>query len=509
MPADTHSFFGTRLPALSYWQRFGIALVAGALAPLGLAPLGLWPLSILAPAVLALLTWQQSIKQSYQTAFAFGLGFFGVGVSWVYVSIHDFGHAPVWLAACLTGLFVGFLALLFALPLCIANWRNAQRSISQHLVAFCALWVLGEWLRSWLLTGFPWLYIGYSQWQTPLAGLAPIGGVFTVSLATIATGTTLLYSLTNAPKARKAVALIGCICLWFAGQYARDITWTTPASEPLSVSLIQANIPQEKKWLPSFRQPTLERYRKLSDQAWSSDWLIWPEAAIPLVYHQAMPFLEELHYQALTTNTALITGVLYDDPKKRVFYNSATGLGLATGLYHKTRLVPFGEYVPLEHWLRGMIEFFNLPTSIITAGPTEQAGLQIGSHRLATAICYEIVYPDLVARSSQRRNVILTISNDAWFGASWGPLQHLEMAQMRAIETGRYVLRATNNGVSAIISPKGELVQVSEQFVQAVIQGEVTPMQGSTPFMRFGSIIVIALCVVMLIIVGLLGRVKG
>ena len=264
------------------------------------------------------------------------------------------------------------------------------------------------------------------------------------------------------------------------------------------MALVQANIAQERKWQPDFLMPTLERYRDLSQQAWQADWLIWPEAAIPMLYHQATPFLEKTHQQAIQSETALITGILYDDPFERKIYNSVTGLGLASGLYHKTRLVPFGEYVPLENWLRGMIEFFNLPMSVITSGDENQSGLQIADHRIATAICYEIVYPDLVANTAIDREVILTISNDAWFGASWGPLQHLEMAQMRALETGRYVIRATNNGVSAIITPDGKLAQKSAQFVQALVQGEVTPMTGTTPFMRWGSALAIGICLLLL-----------
>lgn len=502
-----------------FWLRLLLTTLAGGLTPLALAPLDWWPFALLTPACLALLTWNQPLKTLYTLCVGFGVGLFGVGASWVYVSIHEFGYAPVWLAGLLTALFVIFLALLFALPFCLIRWTNwsrltqtnhsahtnhkasisrrtdSTRSLGAHLLGFCALWVLGEWTRSWLLTGFPWLFIGYSQGQTPLAGWAPVSGIYSLSLAVVLSSCGLAYLALGKNSANKVASALVLVALWLGGQSLRAIQWTQPSQQtPLSVSLVQANIPQEKKWQPDFLQPTLERYSRLSEPAWQSDWVIWPEAAIPLLYHRAAPFLEQANDRALQTHTALITGILYDDPQQGKYFNSATGLGLASGIYHKTHLVPFGEYVPLEHWLRGLIQFFNLPTSIISQGPAQQNGLQIGGNRLATAICYEIVYPDLVASSTQNREVILTISNDGWFGSSWGPLQHLEMAQMRALETGRYVIRATNNGVSALITPKGELQQRSEQFVETVVTGPVVPMKGNTPFMRWGSLPIIALC---------------
>lgn len=514
------------------WLRLLLAVIAGGLTPLALAPLDWWPLALLTPACLALLSWQQPGKWLYGVCFGFGLGMFGVGASWVYVSIHEFGYAPVWLATLLTALFVAFLALVFAAPFGLLSWRprrfrpnteqhgvrthGTQQHGAQtggigtlpfgaHLLAFTALWVLGEWLRSWLFTGFPWLYIGYSQWHTALAGWAPVTGVYGLSLAVVTTSCGLLYLAAagnrnqHALTATRAVVMVLLAGVWLGGQALRSVAWTQPvASAPLQVSLVQANIPQEKKWSVDFLSTTLDRYRLMSEPAWQSDWIIWPEAALPMLYHQAEPFLEEIHHRAVHTQTALITGILYDNRQEQQYFNSAVGLGLASGIYHKTHLVPFGEYVPLENWLRGIIQFFNLPTSIISKGPAQQHGLQIGRHRLATAICYEIVYPDLVARSAHNRDVILTISNDAWFGASWGPLQHLEMAQMRALETGRYVIRGTNNGVSALINPQGEIQQRSEQFVQTVLTGPVIPMRGTTPFMMWGSLPVTTLCFVVL-----------
>jgi len=498
MPMTT-TYFWENWPG---WALYTCSLLAGGLTPLALAPLNIWPLALLSPAILSLLLFRQNGRNLLKRSFCFGLGLFGVGASWVYVSIHDFGYTGIALASLLTGLFVAGLALLFSLPFALMSYRQATRRWLPHLLLFAAVWVAGEWSRSWFLTGFPWLYIGYSQLDTPLAGWAPLLGIFGVSLAVLLTGALTLWPLLSRSKSSRILAPLFLSGLWLGGYQLQNIEWTQPFGKPKQVALIQANIPQDKKWQPSFLDTTLKRYRRLSAEAWSADWVIWPEAAVPLLYHQALPVLQEAHDTALTNNSALITGILFDDPVTGRYYNSSLGLGLATGLYHKTRLVPFGEYVPLEQWLRGAIEFFNLPASFISPGASKQAPLQIGAIRLASAICYEVVYPDLVASMASNTEVILTISNDAWFGSSWGPLQHLQMAQMRALENGRFVIRGTNNGVSAIINNRGKLLVSSEQFVQQVLTGQVQAYKGTTPFMRWGSNAALLLCLGILLMAG-------
>lgn len=474
---------------LSHSRQLLLSLLAGSLLPLAFAPLNLWPLALLCPAVLALLTRHQSSRFSLLLGFVFGLGFFGVGASWVYVSIHQYGAASVPLAALLTVLFVTLLSAIFSLPFGLLGWLK-NLSLVGHFCAFCALWVIGEWLRSWLFTGFPWLLIGYTQLSTPLSGWAPVAGIFAVSLLTVAFSCSLgLLLVTRGWNARLlTLLLLAAIC--GSGLYWQQQHWTQADGPVIEVALVQPNIAQQNKWKPEYLRPSLEHLQSLSLPAWEADWIIWPEAAIPMLYHNALPFLEQMNYRATATESAFITGILYDDRDAEgqpQIFNSLVGLGLASGNYHKTRLVPFGEYVPLENWLRGLIEFFNLPTSIITSGPQQQPGLQVGRYRLAAAICYEIVYPDLVARNSHNSAAIVTVSNDAWFGHSWGPLQHLQMAQMRALETGRYVIRATNNGISAIIQPDGSLMARSVQFESDMIAAEINPVSGDTPFMRHGS----------------------
>ncbi|MDO3382911.1 apolipoprotein N-acyltransferase [Gilvimarinus algae] len=484
----------TGLNRLGWYNAASLALLAGGLQPLALAPFNLWPLAILGLAVFALLMFKVSARRAMLVAGCFGAGLYGVGISWIYVAIHEFGNASALLAASLTALFVLFMALVFALPFVVC------RSLLGHgrlgvLLGFPACYLLGEWLRSWLLTGFPWLYVGYGHLESPLAGWAPLLGVLGVGYIAVFSAATLAsWAFFVRPSGNLWMASVSVVAFWLVGWALADVHWTRINHDhPVSVAMVQPNVPQEVKWDPAQAEPTLDRLMALSEPHWNADWLIWPEAAVPLTYHNALDFLNELTRQASRSQTGVITGIIYDDHAQRKFYNSLAGFGDALGIYHKRRLVPFGEYVPLEDWLRGTIEFFDLPTSYIHPGPDEQSGLQVGDVSIAPTICYEVVYPSLVANSAHHRNVLLTVSNDAWFADSIGPLQHLQMARMRALETGRYLLRSTNNGVSAIIGPKGQVLGRTEQFVSATLTGRVYPAYGDTPFMRWGSLPVVAL----------------
>ncbi|WP_286805116.1 apolipoprotein N-acyltransferase, partial [Marinimicrobium sp. UBA4209] len=439
-------------------------------------------------------------------AWGFGIGLYGVGVSWIFISIHSFGNASAPLAAVMTGLFVLFVALVFSLPFYLYG-----RWFSQHplgpLLAFAALYLLGEWLRGWLLTGFPWLYLGYGHLDTWLAGWAPVTGVLGLSLILLLTASIIAQWLLRPSRPRIQIAATLLVFgLWPIGWGLNQIEWTQPQGEPVTVGMIQPNIPQDRKWDPTFFEPTLKRLDGLSEDLWDNDWLIWPEAAIPRVYHQMLPYLETLNVRAEETETGFITGIIFDERRKGEYYNSVVGLGPALGIYHKRRLVPFGEYVPLEDWLRGLIDFFDLPTSIISRGPWEQSGLQIGDVGISASVCYEVVYPDLVARSARDRQVLLTISNDGWFADSIGPLQHMQMARMRALETGRPMIRATNNGVSAFVGHKGQIEKRAEQFVQTNLEGSVQPRSGITPFMGWGSWPVAILCGIVLVLLRVFPR---
>lgn len=483
------------------WLKILSAALGGALLPLAMAPYSLWPASIIGLVLVGLSLRNASPKLAMGLGFSCGVMLFGVGVSWVYVAIAQFGSSSAALAAVLTALFVVGLALVFAAPFYFYGRFLSHHYMGQTL-GFAALWVFGEWLRSWLFTGFPWLYVGYAHIDTPLSGFAPLFGIFGVSLATTLTASALISLRTHMRRRSNPLAIAAIfgsvMLLWVGGWGLKSIAWTQPKPHTISVGLMQPNIPQEHKWDPAHHSKTLDTFSRLSTPLWDLDWVIWPEAAIPYPYHQATELLDQIDSFAKARGTVFITGIIYDDFSAYKYYNAIIARGAGGGEYFKQRLVPFGEYVPFEEQLRGLISFFDLPTSIIHLGPYSKSGLNANGVLIAAAICYEIVYPDLIAQLTQQKDVILTISNDAWFGLSNGPLQHFDMARMRAIETGRYVIRSTNNGVSGIINPKGGIELKGGRFTQESLQGEVVRMKGITPFMLWQSWPVVLLILLML-----------
>lgn len=319
-----------RLLLLLFLSAFAGALTTLAIPPFNYSWLGLLTLALFA----YILHQQHNKKLLFLHAFVFGLGFFGTGASWVFVSIHEFGSASIALALCMTAAFVATIATAFALPFIgLSYFKQSQWRL---LLGFPLAWVLSEWLRSWVLTGFPWLYIGYSQMSTPLAAWAPIGGVLFVSLLTAFTSSMLANACLKSSQFNpKILSLLVVIIFWSEGRALTDVDWTEPAGEPLSVGIVQPNISQALKWDPQYRQPTLDILSSLSDNLWGNDLVVWPEAAIPDVYFSSQEFLNIIHQKALATNTSLITGILYDDSEQQKYFNSLLGLGEASGLYSK------------------------------------------------------------------------------------------------------------------------------------------------------------------------------
>lgn len=457
------------------------------MATLALAPFYWWPLGLVSCYLLLWLLQEASSHRSGMfLGWCYGVGLFGSGASWVYVSIHTYGNAPVALAVFLTAMFCGGLALLSGLMAWLYCRFLRGENLTSYL-GFAALWVLFEWLRTWLLTGFPWLFLGYSALDSWLAGWAPVIGVFGMSFMFVASAVTLRAVIQHQSQNR-ILALGLALSCWPAGLALQSIDWVQPTdNSELGVAMVQANIPQELKWLPEHYQPTLDLYSNLTKPEIGTSLIIWPEAAIPNYFHRATPFLEPLGEQTAAAGTALITGIPHLSADGEGYHNSIVAMGTASGVYHKQRLVPFGEYVPLENWLRGLIAFFDLPMSHFSQGPEGQALLRVRDLLVAPFICYEIVYPELVRQQSTQADFLITISNDSWFGESLGPLQHLQMARMRALENGRYLLRGTNNGVSAIINERGHVKSQTPQFETTVLRGKVLSMSGRTPYNRSGN----------------------
>lgn len=473
------------------WPGHLLALLGGSLSTLALTPFDLWPLGLLSVALLYVGLRQLGGSQAAIRGWMWGVGLFATGVSWVYISIHVHGYASPALAGLLTALFVGGLALIPALMAWLwARWLRPDGYVWLACLGFAALWVAQEIFRGWFLTGFPWLYQGYAHTDTWLVGWAPVGGVWLASFFSVLTACLLIEILSAGRLRQRAAAAALIAAIWLGGLMLSTIEWTRPVGEPLSVALIQADIPQSRKWDPDHIEHTLALYRDMSYSQGPVDLIVWPETAVPVLQSRAAPFVEAMAANLAEQGTTLITGIPvdeYDADGTMSIYNGIMVAGDDSNQYLKHKLVPFGEYVPLENWLRGLIAFFDLPMSSFARGPEVQEPLQAMGYRLAPFICYETVYPDFAARLAAQSELLISISNDSWFGKSIGPLQHLQMARMRSIESGRWMIRGTNNGVTALIDNKGAITVDIPQFRQLALRGQVQPREGLTPYLRWKS----------------------
>ncbi|MBP8264680.1 MAG: apolipoprotein N-acyltransferase [Pseudomonas sp.] len=475
------------------WPGHLIALGAGALTPLALAPFAIWPLALLSIALFYLGLRELTPRQAALRGWCYGVALYLAGSGWIYVSIHDYGAASPLLAGGLTLAFCAAVALFFALPAWLwARYLRRPRPGVAEALAFAALWLAQEAFRGWFLTGFPWLYAGYSQLDGPLRGLAPLGGVWLLSFV-LALTAALLCNLLQLRRQHLALASGLTLLLgpWLLAQALNEHAWTHAKGEPLRVAAIQGNVEQNLKWDPDALEAQLALYRDMTLASPPAELIVWPETAVPVLKEYAEGYLAVMARIASDRQAALITGVplrQVNAAGERRFYNAITVLGEGQGTYLKQKLVPFGEYVPLQDLLRGLIAFFDLPMSDFARGPAQQPLLQAKGLRLASYICYEAVYPEFAAELARDSDLLLTISNDTWFGRSIGPVQHLQMAQMRALEAGRWMIRATNNGISVLIDPQGRIQSRIPQFQAAILYGEVQAMQGQTPYLRFGSL---------------------
>ena len=466
------------------------ALVAGGLLPLSLAPLGLWPLLLVsAGALFWLLRREPSGKSAFWHGWLYGVGKYGVGASWVYVSIHVYGGTPPWLAALLVAGFVAFMAVFNGLLgwafHALGRWRDGDVATA---LTFSVLWTALEWLLTWFLTGFPWLFAGYALIDTPLAGLAPVGGVLLVSFAGVLTATFLVA----APRRIRVLAVP--LAIWLGAWGLQHVAWTE-RGETRTVALVQGNIPQTVKWTPAGLELSKTRYRELTDRARGRDIVVWPEGAIPGYLRRHADFIEAQRGRI----GDIVAGVFVAEGKGATerfdYYNAA--MSTSGGIFRKRHLVPFGDYVPFESLLRGTLAFFDLPMSGTSAGAAEQPPLRAAGIDLAMAICWDIAYPATVAKDARAAAALVTISNDTWFGASIGPSQHFQIARMRALENGKYLLRSTNDGTTAIVDERGEVVGRLPRFETGVLTGTIHAATGATPYGRLRNwpvLMLLALC---------------
>ncbi len=466
-----------------------LSAAAGSLAPLAFAPFNFIPLIFASLAALFFVWRHASPREAFRSGFLFGVGMFGVGVSWVFISMHDFGGVSAPLGVLLTVLFVLFLALFPA----GAGWLQVRYfqqpgALWLNTLTLSALWVLFEWCRGWIFTGFPWLAVGYSQVDSPLAGLAPILGVYGVSWAVSLLAALLAFAQ---PVNMWRIALPAIVLLILGMFGLTRIEWVTSAGEPIKVALLQGNVSQEVKWNPEQRQPTIDWYVENTRLSWGSDLIIWPETALPVFYHQAHDFLLELGQEARAAGSDLFIGMPVMNTRTQQYYNSMVSVGGPEQIYSKQHLVPFGEYIPLAALLGGLMEFMQVPLpdfSIEASAPV----VKLAGYPMGVSICYEDAFGEEVIRALPEAQVLINTSNDAWFGDSMAPHQHLQIARMRSLETQRPMLRTTNTGVTAVIDHHGKVMAQAPQFEAVVLRAEIQPMTGVTPYAYTGNRVLIA-----------------
>jgi apolipoprotein N-acyltransferase len=485
--------------------RLGIimSVLAGLALPLAFAPFDLFPFAPLSLAALFLIWSRVPARRAFVCGWLYGLTSFGFGVFWIHESF-QFNHIAIGWALLLTGLLVMFLALYPAVVgygvrrLGRMADGDASNQRYQFLLLMPAAWVLAEWVRGWFFTGFTWLQLGYSQVGSPLQGFLPLGGIYSASWA-VAVSAGLLVLIWRGQGLQRLTWLALLAMLWCAAALLGTVRWTAPAGAALDVALVQGNLPQDKKWLSEMREPTLERYLSLTRANWDADLVIWPESALPGLRDRFDAYIAQLAAEARQNNSHVIFGVPVLNRKTLEFFNSVVIVGGQEMVYHKRHLVPFGEYLPLDALIRPVTEFLGLPVADFSLGPESQSLLAMGKLRIGVSVCYEITFGNEIIEAVPEAALLVTISNDAWFGTSIGPHQHMQIARARALESGRYLLRATNTGITAIVAPDGTVTGQVPQFEIQVLKGRVIPMAGMTPYARSGDIAAIAVVVLMLL----------
>ncbi|TQV87836.1 apolipoprotein N-acyltransferase [Aliikangiella coralliicola] len=474
--------------------------LSGALFPLAFAPVNLWPLIFVSFFFFVTALIRSVPLSPFKIGYYWGLGCFLVGVSWVYVSIHEFGYVPVLGAASLTLLFVVFWAFFKGVFSYLVIKTIQMSSRSMVILIAPTLWVLSEFLQSSIFSGFPWLLAGYSQIDSPLSSLATWFGVYGLSWFVVAIAAAIVCGLTR-PEGRlywgvaatlMGVALIARVTLTDTAAIKQQTALNEKNS--LDVALVQPNIAQEKKWDRRYFAEIIEILFQESEQLWSADLVVWPEGAIPAYAHQVRDITYDLQQRAIQNNSHLILGIPEYDQARELSFVALKSFGEQSQTYHKQVLVPFGEYVPLEKWLRGLIKFLDLPMSGFTPADVPQVPMQFDNFTVIPAICYEIAYPEIIRELSavnQSANkaspqLIVTVSNEAWFGESLGPYQHMQMARMRSLELGIPLVRSTNDGITAVVDARGTLIKQLPRYQQSSLRMSVPMTNFATYYRRWG-----------------------
>ncbi len=499
-----------------------LALLAGASLVFAFAPFAWRPFAWLAPAVFFWLNLKSiPPRQRLKLSWVFGVGLFAGGVHWIYVSIHFFGGANSLIAAFMVLLFVVAMALFLMVFGWLVSYFDHTPVSVKLLLVFPVSWTLTEWFRSWFLTGFPWLQIGSTQIDTWLAAYAPITGVLGVSWL-VALGAGILVLLVVGSMKERIIAVSLAVVTTAGGFGLAQINWTEPAGEPLIVSMLQGNVDQLTKWEPDFRNANIQAHLDLMDAGKNPDvershLVIWPETALSDHFHFSRDdVLLPLQDWARESEADLLVGGFYYEREQNHVYNAIMALGkgydvdrsieTGEGVYGKQHLVPFSEYIPFLKYLRFLENIVKLPYDNVTSWQGTNT-LTVAGQPMRMSVCYEDAYAEEMIEGLPAATMLVNVSNDGWFTGSIEPAQHAELARMRALESGRFLIRATNNGISEIVNEKGKVLTTAPQYEAVAITGFAVPMKGATPYVKMGNWLIVPLMLAMLVLP--LGLMRG
>jgi apolipoprotein N-acyltransferase len=496
-----------RTPRTTAWPMLFAAL-AGASTVFAFAPFGWWPLQILA---LAFLFYQVGMdtntRRSTLVGWAFGFGWSVAGMHWLYITMNRFGNIPGPLAAaavCLLGLYMGLFA---ALATGVSTWLRKRFSMPVTSFLFLVLpfaWGVTEWMRGWVMTGFPWVASGYAQNTSPLAGYAPLVGVYGIGVL-VALCASAIAMLTQRKRALGAGVLAATLAIGFG---LSTIAWTHPEGKPITVRLVQGNIAQQEKFDPAHAARALALYRQLLTAA-PADLIALPETAILPPDYLPPDYLDGIKQYAATSGSHVMFGIALPGATRH-YANSAAAFSPTGQSYRfdKQHLVPFGEYAPTG--FRWFVDIMQIPLGDMARGAEVQAPFAVKDQLVLPNVCYEDVFGEEIAlqlRSAARpATILLNMSNLAWFGESIAIPQHLQISQMRSLETGRPMLRSTNSGATAVIDGRGKLVSLLPLYTEGTLAAQVQGMAGLTPFIRFGNYTMLALAALALLLAVVSGR---
>jgi apolipoprotein N-acyltransferase len=476
-----------------------LALVAGVALAGAFAPLNLWPLAVLAPALLMWLWQEAAPREAARLGFWFSFGTFAAGTYWLYFSIYIVGHSPMWLAIALMLGLAAIMGLYQAvLGYCVARWLP-RTGLVCWLVVVPAAWLFMEWWRGWFLSGFSWLSLGYSQTDTWFASFAPLVGVYGISaLLLVCAGA--LVAIVLGTRRQALIAAVTCVIPWALGAALYWHSWTHTSGPATSVAVIQGAIPQDEKWIESNRDATLNLYESLTRKVLGTQLIVWPESATADLANNQVPFINKIYRETHDHGSALVMGILRADGKEPEtrYYNAVMALGDEVSWYDKHHLVPFAEFFPVPHFVRTWLRLMSLPYSDFTRGAEYQPPLPAAHLQLGATICYEDAYGSSMIQVLPIADALVNVTNDAWFGHSTARHQHFQIVRMRAMEAGRYLVRAANDGISGVVGPHGEVIARAPEFVPAVLVSRIVPMMGLTPYAYLGNWLVVSLAVLAL-----------